>query len=125
MSDSATALDGITDSGEFELIATAVLRRVRPELAAVIHTGINAQGRPIPSPVDGIGVLPDAPGHFAMLQHTTCSAGELRRKWLGADGDIGKAATVIRSERQRNPSAQLTLVLTGSLDSSGGARPGL
>ena len=41
----AAALDAITDTGQFELIATAVLRTARPDLAAIIHTGVSAQRR--------------------------------------------------------------------------------
>jgi hypothetical protein len=112
LNDVAAALDKMTDSGRFELLATAVLRRARPELAAIIHTGVNAGGKPIPSPIDGIGLLARTSPHFGSLQHTTCSQEELRRKWLGREGDIAKAAALIGDERQRNPSAKLTLVLT-------------
>jgi hypothetical protein len=73
MSHVATTLDAITDSGKFELIATAVLRRARPELTAIIHTGINAEGKPVPSPIDGIGLLAGTSNHFGAIQHTTCS----------------------------------------------------
>lgn len=114
MNEIATALDRITDSGRFELLATAVLRRARPEFAAIIHTGVNAEGKSIPSPIDGIGLLPGVSQHFGTIQHTTCSLSELRRKWLGTEGDIAKAATLIREERQRNPEAELTLVLTSN-----------
>jgi hypothetical protein len=112
VNDIAAALDKITDSGRFELLATAVLRRARPELAALIHTGINAEGKPVPSPTDGMGLVAGTSHHFGSLQHTTCSLDALRRKWLGRKGDIVKAVALIRDERQRNPSAELTLVLT-------------
>jgi hypothetical protein len=50
MSKAAAALDAIADSGLFELIATSVLRRARPDFAGLIHTGVNPSGRAVASP---------------------------------------------------------------------------
>ncbi len=48
----AEALEKITDRGKFELLVTSVLRKHNRDYAAIIHTGINAQGETIKSPVD-------------------------------------------------------------------------
>jgi hypothetical protein len=48
------ALEGITDEGAFELLITAILGLAEPEYQRLIHVGINAQGKTIRSPVDGI-----------------------------------------------------------------------
>jgi hypothetical protein len=108
MSQAAAALEAISDSGLFEQIATSVLRRARPALASVIHTGVNASGRTVVSPVDAIGVSAE---FLAVIQHTTCAATELRRKWLGDQGDVAKAANILADERTRTPQTKLLLVL--------------
>lgn len=47
------ALSEITDAGLFEHLATAVLRAAKPELYGhLTQTGINAEGKPVKSPVD-------------------------------------------------------------------------
>ena len=113
MSESATALDAISDAAQFESLATAVLRRARQDCASLIHTGINAEGKPVPSPIDGITVLSgSSPPRFIMLQHTTTARVALRSKWIGENGDIGKAAERIARERERTPNTRLTLILT-------------
>lgn len=113
MNDSATTLEGMSDTGHFELLATAVLRRAHPDCANLIHTGINAEGKPIRSPIDGITLIPgSSPPRFVMIQHTTDARTKLRGKWMGDGEDIAKAATLINQERQRAPEARLTLILT-------------
>jgi hypothetical protein len=113
MSASATSLESISDDGVFESLATAVLRRTRQDCASVIHTGVNADGKPVPSPVDGIAIVPgSSPRRFIMLQHTTIARPKLGEKWLGEAGDIAKAIVSISRERERTPHARLTLILT-------------
>jgi len=113
MNESATSLEGMSDTGQFELLATAVLRRAHPNCTNLIHTGINAEGKPIRSPIDGITLIPgSSPPRFVMIQHTTDARTKLRGKWMGDGEDIAKAATLINQERQRAPEAQLTLILT-------------
>lgn len=113
MNESAISLEGMSDTGQFELLATAVLRRAHPNCANLIHTGINAEGKPIRSPIDGITLIPgSSPPRFVMIQHTTDARTKLRGKWMGDGEDIAKAATLINQERQRAPEARLTLILT-------------
>lgn len=113
MNESATSLEGMSDTGQFELLATAVLRRAHPDCANLIHTGINANGKPIRSPIDGITLIPGSvPPHFVMIQHTTYERPKLRGKWLGVGEDFDKATTLINQERHRAPESRLTLILT-------------
>lgn len=113
MSESAQGLEAISDVATFELLATAVLRRVHPHGESIIHTGINAEGKTVRSPIDGITVVSGAiPLHFIMLQHTTTDRPALRRKWM--DEDIVKAVEIISRERERTPDARLTLILTSN-----------
>lgn len=113
MSTTAGALETITDEGLFEALAVAVLRRAVPAYSCLIETGTNASGRPVRSPVDGIALgFGGSANGFLTAHHTTCSAAELRRKWLGEDGDLQKAARLLKAERMRTPAATMTLVLT-------------
>lgn len=115
MSESATTLETIADSGAFESLATAVLRRAHRHCKSIIHTGVNAVGKPVRSAVDGVAVVPGAfPLHFIMLQHTTIARPALRGKWMDENGDIAKAVAIISRERKRTPDARLTLVLTSN-----------
>lgn len=91
MTTTRARLESITDAGVFERLATAVLRRAIPAYAALVHSGVNAEGRPIPAPVDGfsLGGM-TRPSVFAA--HTTTKMSELRGKWLDPiEGDIEKA----------------------------------
>jgi len=51
-------LEAMTDEGEFELLATAILAKANPLYASVLHLGINASGKTIPSPIDGFCLVP-------------------------------------------------------------------
>ena len=42
----------ITDRGLFEKIVIDILREFRPEYRNIIHTGINAKGETVSSPLD-------------------------------------------------------------------------
>ena len=50
----AAILEGMTDRAKFELLATSVLRKAEPIYAAIIHTGVNAQGETIEPPSSAI-----------------------------------------------------------------------
>ncbi|MBX9926517.1 MAG: hypothetical protein K2Y05_09175, partial [Hyphomicrobiaceae bacterium] len=67
MTDSQTArkLADMTDEGRFERLATAVLRASNPVYAALLHTGVNADGKTVKAPVDGFAFVPGAtPPHM-------------------------------------------------------------
>lgn len=110
----AAALEALTDRARFELLATSVLRKAEPRYAGIIHTGINAEGETIVSPVDGLSLLPDSnPPHYVFVQHTTTDRARLRGKWLTAtDADLLKAAAEARRVRQTQSNAVVTVVLT-------------
>jgi hypothetical protein len=113
MTATAVALETITDEGLFESLAVAVLRRADPAYSSLIETGTNASGRTVRSPVDGIALgFGGSASGLLTAHHTTCSAAELRRKWLGEDGDLQKASRLLAEERIRTPTATMTLVLT-------------
>jgi hypothetical protein len=47
-------LAAITDEGLFERLSTAILREANPAYHALVHTGVNVDGKTAKSPVDGI-----------------------------------------------------------------------
>jgi len=124
MSETSIALESL-GSGSFELLAMAVLRRVHPEYAGLVHTGINIEGKTVKDPVDGIFLLADAsPPHFIIVHHTTDKI--IERKWLHKnkhpdskgtrfiiiEGDVIKAIQWAEKLRQSEPDTIVTLILT-------------
>ena len=63
----------------------------------MIHTGVNASGRAVVSPIDGIGVIGI---QLVTAQYTTCATVELRWQWLCDDGDVAKAERILEEERR-------------------------
>lgn len=128
LSDTARQIAAITDEGLFEELATAVLREANPVYASVVHTGINAEGKPIKSPVDGIAFVPGAdPPHAIFLHHTTYKRDKLKQKWLhdpstvkprkgskptAPAGDVLKTIEIFSKAKKRIPNLIGTLVLT-------------
>ncbi len=120
-------LEAITDEGVFEKLAMSILRCAEPMYRALVHPGINADGKTVRSPVDGIGFVPGAqPPHMVIVHHTTTKRDALQRKWIGTGGpkpihgrgattevsDVFKAAEIAREQRTIEPNLQITLVLT-------------
>jgi hypothetical protein len=121
-------LSQITDEGLFEKLAMAVLRAAEPDYRAMVHTGVNADGKTIKSPVDGILCRTDTdPPRLVVVHHTTTAIGDLRKKWLhdpatvrqrrngkptAPMGDVLKAIAIIADERTSNGNLRGTLVLT-------------
>ncbi len=110
----AATLESLTDRSRFELLATSVLRKADPKCAAIIQTGINAQGETIVAPIDGLHLIPHSkPPHYIFVQHTTTDRERLRGKWLSTkDADLPKAAAEAKKTRQKQPHAVFTVVLT-------------
>lgn len=126
----ATELEKLKDSGKFESLATAILCKAEREYRAILHTGINAQGQPIKSPVDGFCRVPGSdPPHFVLVEHTLEE--KLEKKWLydhrtvrpaakgrkkqlseSDDGDLLKAGNFAQSIKTEFPNAKFTVVLT-------------
>ncbi|PTL83742.1 hypothetical protein [Vitiosangium sp. GDMCC 1.1324] len=122
------ALASITDEGLFERLATAILREASPLYASLAHPGVNAAGRTVKAPLDGICFIPgSAPPHLIAVHHTITACKDLEKKWLhdpatvtprkgprpnAPPGDVVKTATILAEERKRTPDLRATLVLT-------------
>lgn len=109
-------LEAITDRGIFELLVTSVLRKAEKDYATIVHTGINAQGEPIRSPLDGFCQVPGStPARFILVNHTTTDRRYLERKWLsvseGNYGDLIKAARKAQELRSRFSGADFVVIL--------------
>jgi hypothetical protein len=120
------------DAGEFEILALRALRILEDDCRAVIHLGVNPQGKTIPNPVDGFCLVPGSNPHkYVLTAFTLCKNAELKRKWLfdrtavagGAvpktgssassreDGDLVKAARYAAELREATPNAQFIVYL--------------
>jgi len=115
------------DDAAFELLATAILREAQAEYAALVHPGVNSEGKTVKAPVDGIGFVAGAnPRHMIAAHHTTFNRDRLRKKWLHdpaavkprkgknptMPGDLIKTAEIVAAEKGRDPEIRATLVLT-------------
>lgn len=130
-SDTLRFMAAMTDAGEFEKLATAVLRIGDPIYRSVGHTGVNADGKTIKAPVDNVGFVRGAvPPHMVTAHHTISARTGLEVKWLhdpatvvtrnakgvptAPAGDLLKTANVVRKLREEIPDLQATLALTCS-----------
>lgn len=76
----AEELEKLKEPGKFELLATAVLCKAERNYRGILHSGLNAQGQPIKSPVDGFCRVTDSyPSHFILVEHTVEVT--LEKKW--------------------------------------------
>lgn len=122
----AEAIEGITDAGEFELLATRVLRITDEDCRLLEHMGVNAAGKPVANPIDGFCRVPGTdPPRFVMAQFTTDRVETLERKWLfdhsaapnakkataAHDGDLIKASRRAEPLRKDYPDAKFVLHL--------------
>ncbi len=131
----AQRLEVMTDEGKFELLATSVMRKHNPQYAAILHIGVNAEGKTVPSALDGFCLIPNSnPPHFLLVEHTTTKRGNLEKKWLhdhttvqtvkslstrktklpteSDDGDLIKAGHEADKLRKVFPNAKFTVILT-------------
>jgi len=120
----AEHLEGMTDSGKFEILATQVARFLYEDCRAVVHMGVNAQGKTVPSPVDGFVLVPRTkPSRYVMMAFTTSE--DLKRKWLydstkgsaktTEDGDLTKASKFASMIRTNDPEGEFCLYLSTNL----------
>lgn len=128
MTQTAETIASMTDDGQFELLATAILREANPRYASILHQGVNAFGKTVKSPLDGITFEPGAnPPHLLAVHHTTARPSDLRKKWLhnpskviarsargptAPAGDLVKTALLVADERTRTQNLRATLILT-------------
>ncbi|MCY4002687.1 MAG: hypothetical protein OXF33_03135 [Rhodospirillales bacterium] len=116
--DTRQRLARITDAGEFEKLATAVLREQEAHCRRLAHVGVNAKGKTVKSPVDAI-VYTSVGGqrHLLAVHHTTCGIEDLRRKWLtNPDSDLRKTMRELEVRRENTPELGATLILTTNKD---------
>ena len=124
----------ITDQGQFERLATAILREADSRYRLIVHTGVNLDGKTIRSPVDGITfVTGEKSPHMIAVHHTTCKRKDLEKKWLhdpatvnshkggkptATPGDLVKTAQLFAEQKREIPNLQLTLILTTNKEPS-------
>lgn len=122
----AQAIEGITDAGQFEILATRVLRLVDDDCKYLEHMGVNAEGKTITNPVDGFCMVPGTdPPRFVMVAFTTDKIENLERKWLfdhstalrakkataANDGDLIKASQRAQTLRKTHSNATFVVHL--------------
>ena len=122
----AEAIEGITDAGEFEILATRVLRITDEDCRLLEHMGVNAIGKTIANPIDGFCKVPGTdPPRFVMAAFTTAKFDSLDRKWLfdhststhakkateADDGDLIKASHRAEELRKDHPGATFVVHL--------------
>ena len=127
-------LAAITDQGQFEHLATAILREADFRYRLLVHTGVNLDAKTVKSPVDGIMfVAGEYPSHMIAVHHTTCKRNDLEKKWLHDPavvkphktgktaaplGDLVKATQLFAEQKRVIPNLQLTLILTTNKEPS-------
>lgn len=137
MPSTAELIEAITDEGEFEKLAIAVLRRLKQaDCGAVIHNGVNAKGETIPFLVDAEGLVSASqPQRYVLVQFTKTKRKDLKRKWLfdhltaarpsksgkrakapdpNDDGDLIKALRRVVEMRTQFPNAHFKVYLVSS-----------
>ena len=124
----AEALEGMTDTGRFEILATDVLRALHAECKTLAHIGVNAVGKTIPNPVDGFTRVPGVlPPLYVMAAFTAGGSDTLERKWLyeaaktvkrkgkrkaiASEGDVVKAGREASRVRQDEATARFIVHL--------------
>jgi hypothetical protein len=77
------ALAAITDEGLFVRLATAILREANPIYSSLVHTGVNAAGKTVESPLDGICIEQGAdPPYMIAVHHTITARDDLETRVL-------------------------------------------
>ena len=110
-------INAMTDAGEFERLATSILRVADPLYWGIVHTGVNPSGQTIADPLDGISICKTLDGqkYAVAFEHTISARESLRKKWLRPNsGDLIKATDKLKSFRRTNPDYKIKVVLTSS-----------
>ena len=122
----AEAIEGITDAGMFEILATGVLRITDDDCRLLEHMGVNAAGKTVANPIDSFCRVPGTnPPRFVMAAFTTDKVESLERKWLfdhsavpsakevsaSDDGDLIKASFRAQALRKDHPGSTVVVHL--------------
>jgi len=106
------------DGTAFEKFCGPVLQKMIPELADLLPSGINADGRTIKSLSDGFCFI--SRNHYATM-HATTNASNLKKKWLyNGDsqttplGDLIKSIKQAKSMHAHNPDYKFSIYLVSS-----------
>ncbi len=106
------------DGTAFEKLCGPLLQKMIPELANLLPSGINAEGRTIKSLSDGFCFV--SRNHYATM-HATTNASNLKKKWLynGTSrttprGDLIKSIEQARSMHHENPDYTFSVYLVSS-----------
>lgn len=116
----ANAIEAMTDAGEFEILATRVLRHIDADYARVEHLGVNADGKTVKNPADGFTRVPGTkPFRYVMAAFSTDQAEKIEKKLLfnhtqstgksykpSDDGDLIKASRLAQDIRVNEPDAE-------------------
>ncbi|RYZ90247.1 MAG: hypothetical protein EOP04_04500 [Proteobacteria bacterium] len=110
-------LEGM-DGTAFEKLCGPLLQKMIPELANLLPSGINAEGRTIKSLSDGFCFV--SRYHYATM-HATTNASNLKKKWLyngtsrtTPKGDLIKSIEQARSMHHENPNYTFSIYLVSS-----------
>ena len=110
-------LDGM-DGTAFERLCGPVLRKMIPELADLLPSGINADGRVVKSLADGFCFVNR--NHYATAHYTT-NASDLKTKWLyngtartTPKGDLIKSIVQAREMHALHPAYKFSIFLVSS-----------
>ena len=121
----AEAIEKITDTAQFEILAIRALRELEADCRAIIHFGVNPEGKTVPGPLDGFCLVPGSrPHRYVFAAGTVTGPENLRKKWLfdhraserksaseKDDGDLIKAVTEAASLRATDPTADFVVYL--------------
>jgi hypothetical protein len=106
------------DGADFEKLCGPVLRKMIPELANLLPSGINAEGRTIKSLADGFCFIDR--NHYATAHYTT-NASNLKTKWLyngtartTPKGDLIKSIIQARELHAQHPAYTFSIFLVSS-----------
>lgn len=116
----ANAIEAMTDAGEFEILATRVLRQIDTDYARVEHMGVNADGKTVKNPVDGFTKVPGTePALYVMASFSTDQVDNVEKKLLfdhtlstgkkykaSDDGDLVKAGRLAQTIREADANAK-------------------
>lgn len=117
--ETAKALDKITDRGLFEQIATSILKIANPNYICLNDTGININGETRKAPIDASGkVFYSDPPHYIYVEYTTTEIKSLKNKWLNEKatktnplGDLIKLFNQINETKKDFPDAKFEVIL--------------